>query len=176
MHTLTTVKPPFVSSKSYLINGQISDWNGPMANVYSNIQLEKSPDGKVEPTLIGSVPDMQSEIAVEALNAAVKAFARGQGLWPTMKVKDRMACVEKFAGQMKEKRDEIIELLMWEIGKNKPDATKEFDRTVEYIYDTINAYKMLDRKSAKFDKEGGIYAFARRALCFNSFAEYEQAY
>ena len=37
---------------------------------------------------------------------------------------------------MKEKRDEIIELLMWEI-KNKPDATKEFDRTVEYIYDTI---------------------------------------
>ena len=40
---------------------------------------------------------------------------------------------------MKEKRDEIIELLMWEIGKNKPDATKEFDRTVEYIYDTINA-------------------------------------
>lgn len=162
MHTLTTVKPPFVSSKSYLINGKISDWNGPMANVYSNIQLEKSPDGKVEPTLIGSVPDMQSEIAVEALNAAVKAFARGQGLWPTMKVKDRMACVEKFAGQMKEKRDEIIELLMWEIGKNKPDATKEFDRTVEYIYDTINAYKMLDRKSAKFDKEGGIYAHIRR--------------
>ena len=118
-----------------------------MANVYSNIQLEKSPDGKVEPTLIGSVPDMQSEIAVEALNAAVKAFARGQGLWPTMKVKDRMACVEKFAGQMKEKRDEIIELLMWEIGKNKPDATKEFDRTVEYIYDTINAYKMLTEKA-----------------------------
>ena len=46
---------------------------------------------------------MQSDIAVEALNAAVKAFARGQGLWPTMKVKDRMACVEKFADQMKEK-------------------------------------------------------------------------
>ena len=110
MQTLTSVKPPYVSSKSYLINGKISDWNGPMANVYSNIHLEKSADGKLEPTLIGSVPDMQSEIAVEALNAAVKAFARGQGLWPTMKVKDRMACVEKFADQMKEKRDDIIKL------------------------------------------------------------------
>ena len=51
---------------------------------------------------------------------------------------------------------------MWEIGKNKADATKEFDRTVEYIYDTINAYKMLDRKSAKFDKEGAIHAHIRR--------------
>ena len=63
-----------------------------------------------------------------------------------MKVKDRMACVEKF-GSNERKRDEIIELLMWEIGKNKPDATKEFDRTVEYIYDTINAYKMLTERA-----------------------------
>ena len=39
---------------------------GMVPNVYSH--LEKFPDGKVEPTLIGSVPDMQSEIAVEALN------------------------------------------------------------------------------------------------------------
>ena len=46
---------------------------------------------------------MQSEIAVEALNAAVKAFARGQGLWPAMKVKGKMACVEGIADQMKKK-------------------------------------------------------------------------
>ena len=50
---------------------------------YIPIFIEKISDGKMEPTLIGSVPDMQSDIAVEALNAAVKAFARGQGLWPT---------------------------------------------------------------------------------------------
>jgi hypothetical protein len=34
-------------------------------------------------------------------------------------------------------------LLMWEIGKSKTDAEKEFDRTVEYIYDTIDAIKNL---------------------------------
>ena len=63
---------------------------------------------------------------------------------------------------MKTHREEVVELLMWEIGKNKADSYKEFDRTVDYIFDTIEAYKKLDRKSAKFDKESGIHAHIRR--------------
>ena len=51
---------------------------------------------------------------------------------------------------------------MWEISKNKTDSYKEFDRTVDYIYDTIEAYKEIDRKSAKFEKQSGIYAHIRR--------------
>lgn len=39
---------------------------------------------------------------------------------------------------------------------------KEFDRTVEYIYDTIEEYKQLDRDSAKFSKRDGVYAHIRR--------------
>ena len=162
MQTINSIKSPFITYSSCLIGGDILPWDGPMANVYSNIFFSTNSEGESKPTLIGSVPDMHEESSIEALNAAVKAFSRGQGLWPTMKVKDRIACVEKFASQMKQKREIIIELLMWEIGKNKADATKEFDRTVEYIYDTINAYKMLDRKSAKFDKEGAIHAHIRR--------------
>ena len=162
MHTTSSVKTPSIVYSSYLVGGDILPWDGPMANVYSNIFFSTNSVGESEPTLIGSVPDMHEKSSIEALNAAVQAFSRGQGIWPTMKVKDRIACVEKFASQMKQKREIIIELLMWEIGKNKPDATKEFDRTVEYIYDTINAYKMLDRKSAKFDKEGSIHAHIRR--------------
>ena len=42
------------------------------------------------------------------------------------------------------------------------DAYKEFDRTVDYIYDTIEAYKTLDRKGAKFAKQGNIHAHIRR--------------
>lgn len=52
---------------------------------------------------------------------------------------------------------------MWEIGKTKNDACKEFDRTIDYILDTIEAYKKLDRKSAKFDNESGIFAHIRRS-------------
>jgi glyceraldehyde-3-phosphate dehydrogenase (NADP+) len=36
--------------------------------------------------------------------------------------------------------------------KSLGDSQKEFDRTVEYIYDTIEDYKKLDRDSAKFTK------------------------
>ena len=99
---------------------------------------------------------------MEALNAASSAYNNGQGLWPTMKVIDRISCMEKFVSQMKLKRDEVVKYLMWEIGKNYKDSQKEFDRTVDYIYDTINDYKQLDRNSAKFHKHSGVYAHIRR--------------
>ncbi len=63
---------------------------------------------------------------------------------------------------MKKSREEVVKLLMWEIAKNHDDAQKEFDRTVDYIYDTMEAYKKLDRRSARFDKEGGVHAHIRR--------------
>ena len=65
--------------------------------------------------------------------------------------------METFVEMMKMKREEVVKLLMWEIGKNLPDSQKEFDRTVDYIYDTIEDYKQMDRDSAKFNKSEGIY-------------------
>jgi len=79
-----------------------------------------------------------------------------------MKVEDRIKCMETFVELMKTKRDEVVKLLMWEIGKYLPDSQKEFDRTVDYIYDTIEDYKQMDRNSAKFNKSDGIYAHIRR--------------
>ena len=145
----------------YLIDGQLRTWTGNRSNVYSSI---RTPDeqGKLAPTLLGSIPDMESETALEALEAADKAYQRGQGLWPTMKVSERLKCMDKFVDKMKVHREEVVKLLMWEICKNKADAYKEFDRTVDYIYDTIEAYKNLDRKGAKFDKQGDIHAHIRR--------------
>ena len=80
-----------------------------------------------------------------------------------MKVKDRIACMNTFVEKMRPHREEVVRLLMWEIGKTKNDACKEFDRTIDYILDTIEAYKKLDRKSAKFDNESGIFAHIRRS-------------
>lgn len=70
--------------------------------------------------------------------------------------------METFVEKMKAHREEIVKLLMWEICKNKSDSYKEFDRTIDYIVDTIEGYKNLDRKGAKFDKQGGVYAHIRR--------------
>ena len=71
--------------------------------------------------------------------------------------------MERFVEKMKKHRKEVVNFLMWEIGKSLNDSQKEFDRTVEYIYDTIEAYKKLDQKSAKFEKEGSIHAHIRRS-------------
>ena len=151
------VKAPIHSNK-YLVNGVLKHWDGEKAEVYSHIYYK---DGA--PTLLGSVPDMDSKAAKEAINSAVAAFDRGKGDWPTMKVKDRIACMMTFVEKMRPHREEVVRLLMWEIGKTKNDACKEFDRTIDYILDTIEAYKKLDRKSAKFDNESGILAHIRRS-------------
>jgi len=150
-----------VYCNEYLVDGILHSWKGATTEVFSTIH-SKDKEGNIGPTLLGSIPDMETETALAALNAAEKAFNRGQGVWPTMKVKDRLRCLTTFAEKMKKSREQIVELLMWEIGKNKQDSYKEFDRTVDYIFDTIEAYKKLDRKSAKFDKESGIHAHIRR--------------
>jgi glyceraldehyde-3-phosphate dehydrogenase (NADP+) len=64
---------------------------------------------------------------------------------------------------MAQKRDEIVNLLMWEIGKSLPDSEKEFDRTIDYVKDTIEALKELDRNSSRLVVEKGILAQIRRA-------------
>ena len=150
-----------IHCNEYLVDGVLHTWNGPTSEVYSTIHSEGK-DGQVGPTLLGSIPDMETDAALAALNAAEKAYNRGQGVWPTMKVKDRLRCLSTFAEKMKESREQVVELLMWEIDKNKADSYKECDRTVDYIFDTEEAYKKWDRKSAKFDKQSGIHAHIRR--------------
>jgi glyceraldehyde-3-phosphate dehydrogenase (NADP+) len=163
MNTKTEIPEPYkitslLHQNSYLVSGELKTWKGNTAEVYSTISSTEN----YKPTLLGTVPDLTEKEALESLNSALNAYDKGQGLWPTMKVVDRIACMEKFVKQMKTKREEIVKLLMWEIGKNLPDSQKEFDRTVDYIYDTIEAYKQIDRDSAKFEKSEGVYAHIRR--------------
>ena len=143
---------------TYLVDGELKQWHGDTAEIYSTISSTKT----YKPTLLGTIPQLGETEALEALNSATTAYDNGKGLWPTMKVEDRIACMENFVEQMKTKRDEVVKLLMWEIGKNLPDSQKEFDRTIEYINDTIEAYKDIDRDSARFEKHSGVHAHIRR--------------
>ncbi|MEO9893918.1 NADP-dependent glyceraldehyde-3-phosphate dehydrogenase [Aurantibacter sp.] len=147
-----------IHQQRYLLNGELRAWAGDSTTVYSTISSTE----EYATTALGSIPDMGEKEALEALDAAQKAYNKGQGVWPTMHVKDRIECMEKFVKQMETKREEIVKLLMWEIGKSLPDSQKEFDRTVEYVYDTIEDYKQLDRDAAKFHKHDGVYAHIKR--------------
>ena len=147
-----------IDQNTYLVDGQLKSWSGETAEVYSTI----SSTDEYAPTLLGTIPQLGEKEAIAALNSATNAFDKGKGIWPTMKVIDRISCMEKFVAQMKTKRDEVVKLLMWEIGKTLSDSEKEFDRTVDYIYDTIEEYKQMDRDSAKFHKNASVHAHIRR--------------
>ncbi|OYX83781.1 MAG: NADP-dependent glyceraldehyde-3-phosphate dehydrogenase [Flavobacteriales bacterium 32-34-25] len=143
---------------TYLVDGELKKWTGKTTEVFSTISSTED----YAPTLLGTIPFMGEEEAAEVVNSAKKAFNNGQGLWPTMKVADRIKCMENFVTQMKTTRQEVVKLLMWEIGKTLGDSEKEFDRTVDYIYDTIDHYKQLDRSNAHFTKSQGVNAMIRR--------------
>ncbi len=151
------IKTP-LNQKNYLVSGKLKEWEGDTAEVYSTISSTED----YKPTLLGKIPQLTEKEALESLDSALAAYDKGQGLWPTMRVIDRIACMEEFVEQIKSKREDVVKLLMWEIGKNLPDSEKEFDRTIDYIYDTIEAYKQIDRDSAKFEKNDGVYAHIRR--------------
>lgn len=161
-----------IHQKKYLSDGEMKTWDGPVSEVLSPVCL-KTPSG-LQRKLIGSFPVCTEKEAMEALDAATKAYNNGRGEWPTMSVQGRITCVEKFAQKMLEQKELIAKLIMWEIGKSYTDSIKEFDRTVEYIYATIEALKDIDRDSSRFQIEQGIVAQVRRSplgvvLCMGPF-------
>ncbi len=161
-----------IEQREYLVNGEMRKWNGKTQDVWSPIYVQTA--NGYEQKRIGSYPITDATDAMEVLYSGVKAYSNGRGEWPSMSVSQRIECVEKFTQKMIQKRDEVVKLLMWEIGKSLGDSQKEFDRTVQYIYDTIGALKDIDRTSSTFLIEEGIIGQVRRSplgvvLCMGPF-------
>src|SRR5829696_3448862 len=143
-------RPPRpIHQRCSLVGGELRAWDGPVDTVRSAICVRR-PDGSLEQIELGSYSMGGEAEAEEALAAAVAAYDEGGGEWPTMTVAERIACMQDFTRQMVARRDEIVTLLMWEIGKNLPDSQKEFDRTVDYIRATIDALRDLDNSNSRF--------------------------
>jgi aldehyde dehydrogenase (NAD+) len=144
-----------------LVDGELRQWHGPNQTVVSPIWTRNG-RGDLEPTEIGSYPKGSPEATETALAAAVEAYANGSGRWPTTTVADRIACMEDFTRQMLAQRNEVVRLIMWEVGKTLPDSEKEFDRTVAYIAATVDALKELDNNSSRFVIAEGTIGQIRR--------------
>ncbi len=161
-----------LEQQEYLVGGIMKAWNGNTQAVYSPIYT-RTAEG-AQQIRIGSYPVVDAPDAMEVLYAAVKAYDNGRGEWPTMSVADRIACMETFTKKMVQKKAEVVKLLMWEIGKSLADSEKEFDRTVQYIHDTMDELKRIDRENSKFIIEEGIIGQIRRSplgvvLCMGPF-------
>ncbi len=153
--------PAPINQRQYLINGELRSWEGDVETVLSPIHLQTA-DG-LKPAVVGHFPLLSERQSLDALEAAVTAYDRGCGPWPTMSVAQRIEHMQDFVYRMEEKRDDVVKLLMWEIGKSYKDSQKEFDRTIRYIEDTIDALKNLDRVSSRFEISEGVIGQIRRA-------------
>lgn len=157
----------------YLIDGEVRTWTGAGAEVRSPVCVTK-PDGTLERVVLGRMPWLDRSEALRALDAAKRAWDHGRGAWPTMRVARRIGCTERFVEAMLGVREDVVRLTMWEIGKSRRDAESEFDRTVVYIRDTIDALKEQDRAAGRFVMEEGTIGQIRRSplgvvLCMGPF-------
>ena len=156
----------------YLINGEIRNWDGPRQEVLSPVWVATDKDPS--PFFIGEYPLLTQAESQQALDAAVAAYDHGRGFWPTLSVSQRIEHMETFTFRMMEEKDRVVRFLMWEVGKPLQDSIKEFDRTIQYIKETLAALKDLDRTGSRFTIEEKIIGQIRRAplgvvLCMGPF-------
>ncbi|MFA7405847.1 MAG: NADP-dependent glyceraldehyde-3-phosphate dehydrogenase [Pelobacteraceae bacterium] len=150
-----------IRQDSYLIDGELRRWEGPAQEVLSPVWIRTANGNQQK--LLGTAPLLTEAAALETLEVAVRAYSNGRGAWPTMSVGERIKSVQRFSAAMMLKRQDIVALLMWEIGKSLQEAEGEFDRTVTYIRETLEALKELDRASSRFVIQQGIIGQIRRA-------------
>ena len=161
-----------IHQREYLINGEIRTWQGATEKVLSPICIRNGDEVKQKE--IGSFPLLTAKESMESLEAAVKAYNDGDGYWPSLPARERIKYVSNFLDRMVKVREEVVNLLMWEIGKSRKDSEKEFDRTVEYGRATISAVEELTKSSSKFVTVEGIKGKIKRAplgvvLCMGPF-------
>lgn len=162
-----------IHQRAILINGEMQIWKGDTRTVLSPVCV-RAADGTLSHVELGSVPVTGTVEADAALAAAVAAHDHGRGAWPNLSVAERIACVVDFTGQIIARRREIVNLIMWEIGKSQADSQKEFDRTIDYIRATVEELKRLDNSNSRFEIVEGTIAQIRRspvgiALCMGPY-------
>src|ERR1700740_2450761 len=108
--------------KQILINGELIEWDGPTHLVTSPVHVHSKQTGTIAPLVIGSYPLGTIKEADLALQAAVQAYDHGRGAWPSRNMQERIERLEDFTFKMVSKREEIIKLILWEIGKTIGDA------------------------------------------------------
>ncbi|MCZ3154077.1 NADP-dependent glyceraldehyde-3-phosphate dehydrogenase [Acinetobacter baumannii] len=153
--------PSQIHQRVSLVDGELRLWAGATKKTLSPIWIQQ-PDGSLQQVELGNYPVMGEKESDEALEAAVRAYNNGRGEWPMMKVSERIACMQNFIQRMVEQRDLIIKLIMWEIGKSLADSEKEFDRTITYMRQTIDALKDLDNANSRFVIAEGTIGQIRR--------------
>jgi len=155
-----------------LVNGEIAPWKGRVGDVFSPIYLRK--ENAWTKKRIGSHPVMTRKEALQALDAARRAFSPGNGKWPSLPLSLRVGCAERFLERLGSQKENIVRTLMWEIAKPYSELEDEFERTIDYIEQVIRVAWEKEKSSRILRKEKGILGIIRDepfgvALCLGPY-------
>ena len=127
-----------------LINGEwIDSKNQNYIDIYSPIG---------ENCLVGKVPAMTTEEVDYAVESAKKA----QKEWKNIPVNERAQILHKAADILVEKLDDLTDVMMREIGKDKKSCKSEILRSVDYIRFTADTAKNMSGESIPGDSFPGF--------------------
>ena len=112
---------------------------------------------------IGEVPQMEEGDVVSVVEKAESAWSGGMGEWPMMTTEERIAAIERVVERLLALRSEMVETLMYEIGKNYVDAEAEVDRTVKFINEVVKEIRRGHGTSARTVTIGSTLAYVKRA-------------
>lgn len=149
---------PNIGESCYLVNGQVRRWEGDSTEVKSSICKGFNGDQ----ITIGRLGMLSEREAMRALDAAYDAFDHGRGKWPNMTTEERISAVEKLRDGLWSKRDELVELVMWEVSKSKKDARTEVDRSIKFINSQIETLRKISKQCADVFHSSKIIAQVRR--------------
>eukprot|EP00968_Pinguiococcus_pyrenoidosus_P009077 scaffold699_cov231-Pinguiococcus_pyrenoidosus.AAC.15 len=150
---------PYVDGKVSFVGGVVEEFGGRSIDVSSPIVDEATGERAV----LGRLSDMDPEHAVSAVQAAARAWNRGQGAWPQMSQLERIQAIESVVRALRERRQEIVDVLMWEICKTTKDAEKEFDRTMQFIEASIEELREQERREGGWTRTSGTAGRVRRS-------------
>ena len=83
----------------------------------------------VDGSLVGFVPALSKETIDEVFQRAHEA----QKGWAEAGLEERVGCLYRAADLMEKHADDFVEILGWEIAKNRKDAREEATRSAQYL-------------------------------------------
>jgi glyceraldehyde-3-phosphate dehydrogenase (NADP+) len=161
---------PFVSAKTWLPSQ--SYFEETSSRPWKDVSVCCVPDDAsclqdgspaLKKVVIGKMPQFSASDALEVLQEAVGAWKGGAGVWPQMSLQERCTAIENTIHELLKVRESMVEILMWEIGKNRKDAEAEIDRTVQFVQQLIATIRTDPEYTGVWQTIGSTKALVRRS-------------
>ncbi|HET7292100.1 MAG TPA: aldehyde dehydrogenase family protein [Vicinamibacteria bacterium] len=144
------------------LDGRLERWGGASQPIRSAVQTRDAA-GTLSAVELGPAAAPTSAEGMRAVETAVRAWQGGRGEWPRSSVSHRIACTLDFVKRARPLREAVARALMWEVGKPWADCLVEFDRTLQYVEDTVETLLELERDNGPAVRACGFAARIRRA-------------